>query len=120
MLGPVKVAYALAVGEVDPWQLADDVLLPMPVVYSPGTGHLPGAGSRLEVLGAEVSSLRRRDGRLELRLFNPSASTTAVSIARHRGSFVDLQGEELGRWDGSFELGPWKIANVRLEALTLD
>ena len=31
MLGPVDVAYALAVAEVDPYAMADDVLVPLQV-----------------------------------------------------------------------------------------
>ena len=120
MIGPVTLRYALSTHQVDPWALADDLLVPLQVVRSAGTGHLPPSGSRLQVDGAEVSALRRRGGCIEMRLYNPSPATTAVSIPLHAGSFVDLQGEELGRWDGAFELGPWKIANVRLDAPALD
>ncbi len=34
MLGPVDVSYALAVGDVDPYELADDVLVPLQVTSS--------------------------------------------------------------------------------------
>lgn len=120
MIGPVTLSYALSTGGVDPWAMADDVLVPLPVVRSAGTGHLPPSGSRLRVDGAEVSALRRRGGCIEVRLYNPSPATTTVRIPLHSGSFVELTGEEVGRWETEFELGPWKIANVRLDALTLD
>jgi mannosylglycerate hydrolase len=120
MLGPVGLRYALAVGETDPWALADDVLLPLPVVRGVGTGHLPSVGTRLEVLGAEVSALRRRGGWIEVRVFNPTPGTRTVRIPGHRGSLVDITGRQVGAWEGSFDLGPWKIANARLEARSLD
>ena len=120
MLGPVSLRYALSVVDTDPWALADDVLLPFPVVQAAGTGHLPPSGTRLEVSGAQVSALRRREESIELRVFNPTPDACTVRIPAHRGSLVDLRGDEIDRWDGSFELGPWKIANARLDASSLD
>ena len=120
MLGPVSFAYAIALGEVDPWALADDFLLPLLVVQGAGTGHLPPRGSRLEVSGAEVSALRRRRGCLEMRVFNPRPETATVHVPGHRGALVDVEGNELGRWDGRFELRAWQIANARLDARSLD
>ena len=50
MLGPVEARYAIAVGDVDPFALADDFLLPLEVAIAPGDGHgrrhRPGAGGR--------------------------------------------------------------------------
>ena len=62
--------YALATGDVDPYALADDVLVPLEVVPSLGGGDRPGEGSALEVTGAEVSAVHRNAGHLR------SASTT--------------------------------------------
>ena len=43
MLGPVDVTYALAVGDHDPYALADDVLVPLQVTGSFGGGTGPTA-----------------------------------------------------------------------------
>lgn len=112
--------YALSLGDVDPWELAEQAWDPLLVVRSTGTGHLPGTGSRLKVSGAEVSALRRRDGFIELRVFNPSSEATVVEIEGHRGQLVDLEGRPVDEWDGRFELGAWKIANTRLSSTSLD
>ncbi len=58
----VTLHYALAVGSDDPYALADDVLLPLEVVTSPGGGTRPTTGSELRVTGAEVSAVRRVGG----------------------------------------------------------
>ena len=120
MLGPVSIRYALSVADTDPWALAEDILVPLQVVRGLGSGHLPPSGTRLEVSGAEVSALRRRGESIELRVFNPTPEPRTVRVTGHRGSLVDLRGEEIDRWDESFDLGPWKIANARLDARSLD
>ena len=71
MIGPVDVRYALGVGPVDPYRLADDVLVPLVTTGSFGGGTRPDRGSALTVRGAEVSSVRRQAGQLEVRVFNP-------------------------------------------------
>lgn len=121
MPGWHRFRYALALGSHDPWRLADEAWTPLMVVRSDGTGHLPAAGSRLRLEGgAQVSSLRRVDGRLELRVFNPSDQPVHVGIPGHTGALVDLAGGEVGRWDGGFELPPGRIATARLDAVSLD
>ena len=106
--------YALSVEQVDPYALADDVLLPLEVVTAPGGGTREPEGSRLEVTGGEVSSVRRVDGLLEVRVFNPTDSTANVRIPGRQGWLVDLRGTPLSAFEGSLELGPHKIATLRL------
>lgn len=119
--GRHQVRYAVAVGSHDPWQLADEAWTPLFVVPSTGTGRLPPSGSRLKVEGgAQVSSLRRVDGHLELRMFNPSDQPVDVGIPGYAGALVDLTGREVGRWNGGFELPPYRIATARLDAVSLD
>ena len=98
----------------DPWALADDVLLPLEVVGSFGTGWRPGAGSALSVRGAEVSAVRREGGTLEVRVFNPSGSPTTVHLGERSGWLVDLLGSPVEPFEGAFELRPHGIATVRL------
>ncbi|HEX4863558.1 MAG TPA: glycoside hydrolase family 38 C-terminal domain-containing protein, partial [Acidimicrobiales bacterium] len=120
MLGPVSARYAVSVGEIDPWQMVEDLWTPMPVVSSTGTGKLPPRGTRLEVRGARVSSLRRVGGRIEIRLFNPSDSVATVDIPGQAGAIVDLSGGDKGRWQHTFELRPWEIKTALLDAVSLD
>jgi hypothetical protein len=119
-LGRHVVRYALAVGDpakgpaggLDPWQVAEDALVPLQVVQAPGGGRLPAQGAHLTVTGARVSALRRRGERLELRVFNPTAEPVLVEVPERRGELVDLQGNCLAYWEGSFALPPWSIATA--------
>ncbi len=110
----VELRYAVALGDQDPWALADDVLLPLEVTGSFGGGWREEAGSALDVEGAEVSSVRREGGQLEVRVFNPWDSATTVRVGERSGWLVDLRGSALARFDGAFELRPHGIATVRL------
>ena len=110
----VELCYALAVGPVDPYAMADDVLLPLEVQGSFGGGSRPRRGSTLEVTGAEVTSVRRVDGVLEVRLFNPGPAETTVGLGDRSGWLVDLRGSPLEPFDGSFGLRGHAIATVRL------
>jgi hypothetical protein len=121
LLGPHRVRYAVAVGDHDPWRLADLAWLPLQAVHSTGSGGpLPVSGSRLRVSGAEVSALRRVDGAIEIRVFNPTTATTTVRLPDHTGRLIDLAGTQLERWEASFELRPGGIATARLDAPILD
>ncbi len=110
----VTLRYALALDCADPYALADDVLLPLEAVSSLGGGPRPASGSELTVDGAQVSALHRVAGVLEARVFNPTAAPTTVSLAGRSGWLVDLRGYPLQPFEGSFELGPFRIATARL------
>jgi mannosylglycerate hydrolase len=115
LAGRRTLRWAVAVGDdVDPWALADDVLLPLDVVEAGSTGHQPARGSALEVTGAEVSAVVRRAGALEVRVHNPSTEATTVSFPGRSGWLVDLRGRALEPFDGAFPLGPWAIATARV------
>ena len=120
MPGPRTFRYAVARDCSDPWELADRVWTPLAVVRSIGAGPLADAGRRLELSGGRVSSLRRHDGALEVRVFNPSSDPTMVSIPGHEGTLVDLRGATVGSWTGRFPLAPWAFATARLAARSLD
>jgi DNA/RNA endonuclease YhcR with UshA esterase domain len=83
----------------------------------------------LLVAGAELSSVRRAaGGALEIRVFNPGGTPTNVEVRRSaagsddlrapdatlRGQLVDLRGRYVASFEGSFELGPYRIATARL------
>nr|MBA3268792.1 hypothetical protein [Acidimicrobiia bacterium] len=114
MQGPRVLRYGVAVGDVDPYALADEAFLPLEVTSGGGGGALPSTGSALTVGGAEVSALRRVDEAVEVRVFNPTDRTTEVSIPGRHGRLVDLRGRTVGAFDESFPLRPWGIATARL------
>ncbi|HWE70476.1 MAG TPA: hypothetical protein VG205_08940, partial [Acidimicrobiales bacterium] len=115
MLGPVEARYALSVDAADPYRLADDVLLPLLSVGSFGGGRRPASGSPLTLRGAEVSSVRREAGALEIRVFNPRPVLTVVEVDSRSGWMVDLRGKPLEPFDGRFELRAYGIATLRLD-----
>jgi alpha-mannosidase len=111
--------YAVAVGEVDPFALADELLVPLRVVEpSDGAGDcdadLPAAGSALAVEGAVVSAVVREGGALTVRVFNPRDEPAEVRIDGRRGWLVDLRGRPIAPFEGSFTLRPWGIATAAL------
>ncbi|HEY1634110.1 MAG TPA: glycoside hydrolase family 38 C-terminal domain-containing protein [Acidimicrobiales bacterium] len=114
MLGPIECRYAVCVEPVDPYALADDVLLPLLTTTAPGGGGRSPSGQCLAVDGAEVSAVRRDNGALEVRVFNPTDAATSVSLGGRSGDLVDLAGRPVGAFEGSFELGPRQLATARL------
>jgi alpha-mannosidase len=114
---PVTLRYALAEGDQDPYALADDVLLPLEVVGAPGGGTRAETGTALTVDGAQVSALRREGGALEIRVYNPTATATTVTLPGQAGWLVDLRGYPLQPFEGTFALGPFAIATARLRTV---
>ncbi len=127
--GPVAMRYAVHVGDADPYELVDEAFLPLVVAGTrtadddggePRTRDtdLPRAESLLEVAGAEVSALYRADDDPEvlvLRVFNPSATATTVTVTGRTGTLVDLRGEGDDPFDGSVDLAPWAIQTIHLD-----
>jgi hypothetical protein len=111
---PLTAHYALAVGETDPWALADDVLLPLEVVNSLGGGERPASGGALDVTGAEVTAVRRVAGVLEVRVCNPRPQATVVRAGGQDGWLVDLRGRPIEHFAGQFDLRPFGIATFRI------
>jgi alpha-mannosidase len=111
----VRVRYALHVGSRDPYAVVDDAFCPLLVTAALGGDARPRDGQAMHVTGAEVSSIQRGNGRLEVRVFNPTATPTEVSIEHRRGWLVDLRGRPLEPFEGSFPLGPWRIATAVLD-----
>jgi mannosylglycerate hydrolase len=115
---PVRFRYAVATGEVDPYALADEVLVPLLVTHGAGdtgeTADLPAHGSALTVEGAEVSAVRREGGGLRVRVVNPTAETARVSLPGRQGWLVDLRGRPISAFESRFELRPWGIATLAL------
>ncbi len=113
--GRHTLRYAVSLDtERSPFALVDDAFLPLEVTLAAGLGDVADRGSALDVVGAEVSSLVRREGVLELRVFNPTDEEATVVVAGRRGELVDLRGVSIAPFDTSFILGPWEIATARL------
>jgi hypothetical protein len=73
--------------------------LPLMQSEARGGGDLPRRGTLLELTGAEVSAIRRVDGELEVRIWNPSDAPRTASIGGRR-----------------IELGPARIETVGLSS----
>jgi mannosylglycerate hydrolase len=119
LLNRLTLRYAVAVGEIDPYALADEVLVPLQVVGPPdgsgaGDADLPAVGAALAVEGVAVSAVSREGGALTVRVFNPRDEPAEVSIEGRRGWLVDLRGRPVASFDGSFTLRPWGIATAAL------
>ena len=114
MIGAVEARYAVAVGDADPYALADDAFLPLQTVDADGGGDRPASGTAFTLEGAELSALRRHPGGLEARVFNPTDQATTVSLDGRSGWLVDLRGRPLEPFDGTFPLAPHAIATARL------
>ncbi len=116
MQGAFRAQLVLALGDVDAYALADDAFTPL-LVALPRRGGEPRADrdQALDITGAEVSAVRRVDGMLEVRVFNPGAEPTRVSLAGRQGWIVDLRGRTLERFDHHVDLAPGRIATLRLE-----
>jgi mannosylglycerate hydrolase len=124
----VTARYAVAVGDVDPYALADDVLVPLVVdqeggpatpatptsAASPGEVSGPRSGTPLTVEGAEVAAVVREGVTLRARVFNPRPEPTTVTVEGRRGWLVDLRGRPLSPFDGTLPLAPWSIATLAL------
>lgn len=117
MLGPVEARYALALGDVDPFALADDFLLPLETAVALGDGLGADNGRALSVTGAEVSAITRVPGGIEIRVWNPSEASSTLRITDGVGWIVDLRGRPLKPFEGEAELGKWEILTIRMPHL---
>jgi hypothetical protein len=121
--------YAVAVGEeIDPFALADEVLVPLRVGGLDATDRgpnpsgaattvpadLPASGSGLEIGGAVVSSVVRQGDGLVVRVFNPTDTETTVHVPGRRGWLVDLRGRPIAPFEGAFPLRAAGLATLAL------
>ncbi|MHB8263446.1 MAG: glycoside hydrolase family 38 N-terminal domain-containing protein [Acidimicrobiales bacterium] len=117
LLGQYIVAdYALMANCDDPYRFAEEVSLPLEVIYPQGGGWKENTGSAFEIDPgtAKVSALKRTDGCLDVRLFNPASQPTTIKIAGHTGDVIDFTGRVLASFDGALDLRPFGIVTIRL------
>jgi hypothetical protein len=113
--GRHTLQYAVALGDVDPYALADHAFTALRVAYGAGLGSLPARHQALRVEGMPVSSVRRRRGGLEVRAFNPGSGEATLRIAARRGHVVDLRGNVRAVFDESVVVGPHGIVTIALD-----
>ena len=115
-LGPVEASYAVCVdATVNPYALADAVLVPLQVAVGPGGGDAGSDGGQaLSIEGAEVSAVVREAGQLVVRVFNPTDRRTTARFARRSGWLVDLRGRPVSAFNETVALDPWQIVTVHL------
>jgi hypothetical protein len=111
--GPCRARYAVTVADVDPYVAVDDAFLPLLVTRGAGLGSRPARHQVFAVEGAEVASVRRVGGQLSIRLFNPRAEASVVTLDRV-GWAVDLRGHPIEAIDGSLTMRPGQIATLVL------
>jgi mannosylglycerate hydrolase len=126
---PVTRRYAVAVGaDVDPFALADSVLVPLRVggLDEAGRGpnpsgaaaavpvDLPASGSGLDISGAVVTSVVREGEGLVVRVCNPTDAEATVRLPGRRGWLVDLRGRPIGPFEGEVTLRASGIATLAL------
>ena len=117
MQGPFTAELILAAADVDPYTLVDDGFTPLMVALPRRGGEQRAdSGQALDITGAQVSAVRRVDGMLEVRVFNPSDAWSRVAVAGRQGWVVDLRGRTIGPFDQDVELAPHRIATLRLGA----
>ncbi len=100
----IETTYTLALGDVDPWSVSEDLITPLESTTSFGGGWRAERGSELTVDGARLSAVRLRGGHLEVRVFNPTGDETTVAMGNASGWLVDLRGRPTEPFDGSFPL----------------
>jgi len=110
----IECTYTIALGDIDPWSMSEDLVIPLESTSSLGGGTRADRGSALVVAGAQLSAVRRHEGHLEIRVFNPGADETTVVLGDATGWLVDLRGRPTEPFDGSFALRPFGIATARL------
>ena len=107
------VTYRCRLGiDVDPLALAERHDIPIETVSSFGTGTFEPQGHLLGITGAIISSIRRHEGQLEVRLYNPSNQACDVDLGHHHACSIDLRGQIIEELAGSFSLGPHRIVTL--------
>jgi alpha-mannosidase len=108
--------YVLAVGDHDPYRLADDAFVPLLVTNGRGAPGGPEEARALEIDGAVVSAVERRGDALHVRIFNPHPGPTTVSMPGRRGWALDLAERPQAPFAGRVHLRGHEIATLALEA----
>ncbi|HEX9683965.1 MAG TPA: glycoside hydrolase family 38 C-terminal domain-containing protein [Acidimicrobiales bacterium] len=103
---------------IDPYAMAADAFVFLSAKQTAGDGDRSPTGAALDIDpgAAQISSLRRHDGAVELRVFNPTGTATSVRLRGATGWLVDLRDRPIERFHEGIDLGPYAIATARLDA----
>jgi alpha-mannosidase len=125
---PITTRYAVQVdgapGALDPYALVDALSLPCEVAG----GHSANATTagaikllNLELDSVELSSMRRTEGGLEVRVFDPTGDGGTVRVPSGQFWEVDLRGRGvtgdgggITRHEGERQIAPYEIVTLRL------
>lgn len=113
--GPQVLRWAVAVGDVDPYAMVDEVFVPLLVARGDGGGTVPAEGRLVEVAGAEVSAVLGGDARTRVRVVNPWPTPSRLDLGTRTGWVEDLGGRVTGRVDGPIDLPAGRIATISLD-----
>ncbi|QGG94747.1 glycoside hydrolase family 38 N-terminal domain-containing protein [Actinomarinicola tropica] len=113
--GRHELHWAVSAADVDPYVMADDVLVPLLVARGDGGGHLPDRHQLLSTSGAEVSAVLGGAERTRVRVVNPWTEATEVDLGDRAAWIEDLRGQVLERVDGTFTLPAGRIATLSLD-----
>ena len=111
----LSLRYAIALGDQDPYRLADDVFVPMLVTNGRGAKDGPREGRALELDGAVVSAVERRGDALHVRVFKPGPDPTPVLIPGRKGWILDLAERPRSPFEDRLELDGHQIVTLALE-----
>jgi mannosylglycerate hydrolase len=96
MLGRTELSIGVFLGApADPVRAWESFALPAMTTPAEGGGTLPGQGSLLDIDAPALSSVRRVDGRLSVRVWNPGGRPVRARVG-----------------SSSLELGPHRIESV--------
>jgi mannosylglycerate hydrolase len=115
MIGEHILELAVTTAHDNPFRLRD--LFYEPILLLEGTSDAAGEpGPLIEIKGdAVVSAIRRNQGFLEVRLFNPWEHDVSLSFPRARGGYVvSPLGEVQGELSGELVLAPFRIVTLWL------
>lgn len=115
MPGPQVLRWAVAVGDVDPYALVDEVFVPLLVARGDGGGTVASEGQLVDVRGAEVSAVLGGAERTRVRVVNPWTSPARLDLAGRAGWTEDLGGRVTARVDGPVDLPAGRITTISLD-----
>jgi len=120
-LAPAPTRFEFALGletngdTASPDAMFSRAYLPLRSVAGTGAHPTHTPGRLLEIDKAHISSVRRKDEQISVRLLNDSTDETKVDLGRHQGHLTDLLGNRTGTARGSLTLAPHRIADLELD-----
>ncbi len=116
MQGKQYFSYAVSTDDnINVYEAKAKYTMPFKVLKGNGSSNKDNKFPKLKVQNCEISSVVRSQGKLEVRLFNPTDSTTKAVIEESSGVVVDLLGNPIEPFNGSVDLRAFGIVTIRLD-----